>query len=162
MKTWKTPKASKAILTRLRRYFPQINNVMDASESVEVEVIKEDVLKGAMKRPQSCALARACVRSKDVDGAIINIGNSYLIKGDTAVRFNTSEAVGREITSFDRHGDFAVGKSYVLGRIAPKQRLGRYKAGQKSKGGPRLTTKPPENAIHKRHRTVRIRVSKAA
>lgn len=131
---------------------------MDADESVLVTVTKHDNSSGRKKSPSSCALAKACVREMKVDGAIINLGFSYLIKGDTATRFKTSESVGREIVSFDRHQDFAAGKNYRLSKVGPSSRLDRPRTPLSLKSGPKLTKKNNHPEIH---RTENVRVAKS-
>jgi hypothetical protein len=146
-------------LGRVRKYFPHVNKVIDARRTVNVSVTKVDSKLGRQKNPADCALAKACVRH-GADGAIINIGYSYVIKGEVATRYKTSVAVGREITSFDRHHDFAAGRDYKLCKPCPSSRLG-YHEGEKRRGG-RATGKKKPLAVHGLHRTSRIRVSQEA
>lgn len=144
------------ILTRLRKMFPLLEEVVDATEGVTVSVNRADSSGGRKKDPKSCALARACVRSKICDAAVIGIGNSYLIKDNIATRYKTSIGVGREITSFDRHQDFATGKDYLLSKIAPAMRLGERRKGRAR--GPHITNKTETAIVHRSHRTSNIRV----
>lgn len=134
-----------------------IEKVVDAKEGVIVSVTEDDSKGGRKKDPKSCALAKACVRNKICDAAVIGIGKSYLIKGNVATRYKTSVGVSREITSFDRHQDFAVGKDYLLSKISPKDRIGSQKYYSKP-SGPKLTTKVETAIVHRKHRTTRIRV----
>lgn len=122
-------KTSKNILTRLRKQFPQVNHVVDASTPILVSVTKKDSAAGRRKDPNQCALAKACMREQKADGAIIGLGSSYIIKGDKAIRYRTGQSIGREITSFDRHQDFAEGNDYKLVPHAKAQKLlcGLYK-----------------------------------
>lgn len=146
-------------LARVRKYFPHVNKVRDAKEGILISVTAADS-KGALKKdPANCALAVACRRQGIADGAIINIGFSYLIKGDVATRYKTSHTVGREITSFDRHQDFAEGRDYRLSKIGPSAALGRSNKWRdyKEKG---LTKQRPSVYLVHKHHTARIRVSK--
>lgn len=145
------------ILKRLRKMFPLLEGVEDATEGVIVSVTTADSKGGTKKDPKSCALAKACVRNKLCDAAVIGIGNSYLIRGNVATRYKTSVGVSREITSFDRHQDFAVGKDYLLAKIAPTMRLG-YRKNFSKPSGPKLTKKLETAIVHRQHRTSRIRV----
>lgn len=111
-------------LSLVQKQFAQVRRVVDATRNVSIHVSKQDNAKGRRKNPEHCALAQACVRQKIADGAIVGVGVSYLVKGDTAVRYHTSVAVGREITSFDRHHDFAAGEDYLLSAVPPSGRLG--------------------------------------
>lgn len=145
------------VLARLRKMFPSIEKVVDATEGVLVAVTSADSKGGSKKDPKNCALAKACVRSKLCDAAVIGIGNSYLIKDNVATRYQTSIGVSREITSFDRHQDFATGKDYLLSKVSPQKRLGAKRFQNKS-SGPKLTKKPETAIVHRKHRTTRIRV----
>lgn len=117
MKTLKIPK-------RIRDNFPKVTTVKDATKSLAVTVTPGDSVSGKRKNAEECALAHACKRQRIADGAIIGVGFSWLIKGDTATRYKTSIGVAREITSFDRHHDFAPGEDYVLSKVAPAAKLG--------------------------------------
>lgn len=139
-------------LSQIQKDFPKVKQIVDATESIQISVEKQDVTKGVKKSPGSCALARACVRDLKVDGAYINIGFSYVVDGDTAVRFKTPVTVGREITSFDRHHDFATGKDYTLSKVSPASRLGLRKRPPGKHGGHKTKVKKPML-----HRTVRVR-----
>ncbi len=144
-------------LNRVRRHFPQVNTVSDAKKSIQVCVKKEDSKSGRKKDPQNCALARACTRSKIADGAIIGISFSYLVKGTHATRYKTSETVGREITSFDRHQDFAAGANYTLSKVGPSASLNRQPKKHYDNPKPYKANTSGKEVIHS-HRTSRIRV----
>lgn len=107
----------------LRRQFPQVREVFDSRKAVEIEVQAHDAVIGKEKQPTECALARAAKRQYQADGAIIGMNYSYIIKGARAVRFHTPVTVQREITSFDRHRDFAPGR-YKLSPVSRSQSLG--------------------------------------
>ena len=113
----------KKSLKRIQQIFPQVTKVCDATKTIEIEVIDEDCKKGDKKSPESCAMARACIRQRVADGAIIGLSYSWIIKGNKATRYLTSVAVGREITSFDRHHDFAAGRHYKLSKVSPSNLL---------------------------------------
>lgn len=148
----------KMALSRVRKHFPQVTKVIDARESKRVTVIDADTRTGRRKDPANCALARACTR-QGADGAIINIGTSYIINGEVATRYKTSIGVGREITSFDRHQDFAPGNDYLLSKVGPSQRIG-ANAGKTRRGGHSREIPKGPLAIHKNHHTSRIRVAR--
>lgn len=114
-------------LNKIRRLFPNVTKVRDATKTITVRVKSIDSRTGRRKAPEQCALARACVRERIADGAIIGIGNSWLIKGNVATRYKSSVAVGREITSFDRHQEFAAGTDYKLSKVSPSCRMGASK-----------------------------------
>lgn len=143
------------ILNRIKKHFPQVKDVVDAAKPVFIEVLPEDGRTGRKKDPEGCAFARACLRKHLADGCIIGIAYSYLIKGSVATRYMTPGTVGREITSFDRHQDFAEGQNYRLSAVTPSQRLEvkrKRKRGEKNGTGADIDSR-------RRHHTSRIRVS---
>lgn len=147
--------SKKSVLNRIKAHFPGVKDVVDATEPVFVEVLPEDGMKGRKKDPEGCAFARACLRKHLADGCIIGIGYSYLIKGSLAVRYVTPQTVGREITSFDRHQDFAEGQNYRLSAVGPSKRLGKKRPRKRGvKNGSKA-----EIDSRRRHHTSRIRVS---
>lgn len=89
--------------------FPQVRRFLDAKRGLKVEVLQRDCSLGKKGKSSECAMARAVKREFDADGVIIRMGYSYVIKGPNATRYKTSNAVTREIVSFDRHHDFAPG-----------------------------------------------------
>lgn len=146
--------------TIIKRDFPKVRKIVDATETLNVTVLPQDAATGRKKDPEGCALVRACVRQRIADAAIIGIGYSYLIKGDTAVRYKTSAAVAREITSFDRHQDFAPGTDYKLSKVSEGSRLG-SRGDFKTATGPHNTKRTDlPLAVHKApvHQTSNVRV----
>lgn len=141
-------------LNMVKKQFPQVEEVVDATKPIRVSVTKRDSNEGRKKKPNDCALARACRRELKADGAIINVAFSYVIKGKTATRYETSACVAREITSFDRHQDFAPGDDYLLAAVTPCKRLGQDP--RRGRGGSH-TPKKTHLAVHK-HQTADIRV----
>lgn len=157
MKTKTQSVAGKGALARVQKHFPQVTKVQDATKPISIQVKKVDSRNGKKKDPTSCAMAKAACRELHADGAIINIGTSYVIKGNKAVRYRTPQSVAREIVSFDRHQDFAPGKDYNLTPFSPTLKLdylASYKRPDTKKTGAKRR-KP----IIKNHRTSRIRLS---
>jgi len=146
----------KNALNRVRKYFPGVEEVCDATQPIRVNVTPKDSTGGTSKDPRDCAMARACVRM-GYDGAIIGVGNSWLIKGKKATRYQTSAGVAREITTFDRHHAFAEGNDYLLSAVSPSTRLGTKRTGKVTSGG---RTNGKNDNRTKLHHTVNIRVLK--
>jgi len=141
-------------LTKVRKLFPHVKKVVDAKRSVLVNVSLRDNSAGRKKDFANCALAKACVRQKIADGAIIGLSTSYLIKGDVATRYKTSEGVSREVVSFDRSQKFAAGKNYCLSKI-PKTM--RFKDGRKGRKGGKIKHNRNLMPHPKKHRTANVR-----
>lgn len=134
----------------VRRSFPGVEEVVDATKAVEVTVTARDSSDGRRMRSTECAMARAAKREYDADGVIIGLTTSYIIKGKKAIRFQTTGSVAREIVSFDRHHDFAAGK-YELVPKSPANRLGVHSPTPKGSHGP----KDQPRIVH--HETARVR-----
>ena len=107
----------------IRRIFPQVKYIKDADKPMEVNVRKSDCSTAIPFDSTECALAKAAKREYHADYAVIGLASSYIIKGDTAVRYRSGQSVAREIISFDRHNDFAPGE-YNLTPYSPSLRLG--------------------------------------
>ena len=145
-----TTRKRKITLPRsVRRMFPNVKHAFDADKPVEISVDRKDC-KGAKRlNPSECALAIAGRRELKADGVIIGMSSSYVVKGDTAIRFATPESVQREIVSFDRHQDFSPGE-YYLAPKAPSSRMGKPQH--------RKTTSGSKNTRRKFHTSARVRV----
>jgi hypothetical protein len=126
-----------------------VTQAFDADKEVEISVRPKDCSDSVKLNPAECALARAAKREHKADGAIIGMSTSYIIKGKTAIRFQTPERVQREIVSFDRHGDFEPGDYYLV----PKSRGARLGATQYNKPTGPKKVKPH---IHRNSARVRI------
>jgi len=138
----------------LKRHFPQVEKVINARKGIRVVVKKRDCgVESKSGQPTECALARATRREYKADGVVIGMSASYIIKGKKAVRFETSEAIGRELTSFDRHHDFAPG----IYRLSPVPRSRAEPARRNSNGSPTGGTHP-HRIVHKS--TARVRTLK--
>ncbi len=140
-----------SVLTTVRKLFPQVKQVKDATKPVLVTVAKEDSVTGRKKDAANCALAKACVRTKIAEGAIIGLTTTYLIHGTTATRYKNAQTVSREIMSFDRHQDFAAGRNYRLCAIPPATKIGVPHVSHSNKR-PRK-----DKLVRKTHRTAFVR-----
>jgi hypothetical protein len=136
----------------LYRLFPEITKAYDADKNIEVKVTAKDCKVSTKKDPTECALAKAFKRELKVDKVIIGLTSSYIITGDTAIRFHTPENVAREIISFDRHHDFEPGE-YTLRPKSKSAKMGSvHKSSRRNnKGGANKT------ATRHYHKTARVR-----
>lgn len=133
------------------RMFPNVTKAVDAGAPVEISVNRKDCKTAKKFDPTECALARAAKRELHAEGVIIGMGSSYIIKGDTAVRFDTPQSVKREIVSFDRHGDFAPGDYYLTPK-PPSNRFGVQRENRKNRKGGN------HKAKRKIHQSARVRI----
>lgn len=142
---------SNTALKKIQKNFPSVTRVRDSKGGIKLEVTEKDCKTASKKDPNNCALAKACKRQLNIDGAIIGISYSWLIKGNTATRFQTGENVSREIVSFDRHHDFAPGKGYSLRKVTGGNRLGynRIKKGLHGKTNRKQRPSPRKVIYHK-------------
>jgi hypothetical protein len=136
----------------VQKRFPKVTKVIDSRKPLKVTVGRQDTSLGKKKKHEDCAMAVACKRKFKLDGVIISVSRAYLIKGNTAVRFEVPESVSREITSFDRGSDFVPGE-YGLDPVAKRDRLGSVKGTRHS---PRTSKGRP---IRRYHRTENIRAA---
>jgi len=133
----------------VRKLFPQVTHAEDATTPIAVTVKEADAADAKSLQASECAMARAAKRQYKADGVIIGIGVSYIIQGDTATRYPTPPTVSREVTSFDRHHDFASGE-YKLMAVSPSRRFGHQ-------GGPRKHNRNHQATRVVHTRTVRVR-----
>lgn len=136
-------------LARLKKFFPNVTKIKDATKSISVEVLPKDIDYKAKKKHGECAIAQACKRSMSLDGAVIAPSRAFLVKGDTVTRYELSAQAIRELVSFDRGGSFEPG-NYRMHKIAKRRRFGNRGGGWGRKTGERRT---------KRHVVSNIRAS---
>lgn len=117
-------------LNLIHLYFPRVAQVIDANKPAIVEVTAADNTGAEVKNPAFCAFAKACHRAFKANGVLIMLTTSYIIKNKAAVRYINTEAISREVVSFDRKAGFDLG-FYKLAPSSPARRLGVYK-GQKT------------------------------
>ena len=111
------------VLNKVKKYFPNVKTVTDATRNAVIEVTTKDTKDSKVKKHTECALALACKRKFHLDGVIISRKVSYLIKGNKARRFATPESVAREIVSFDRGAGFEPG-TYELAKVPKSDLMG--------------------------------------
>lgn len=110
-------------LNTVRKFFPGVEVVTDATRPAKIEVMASDANPRAAKNHEACALAIACKRQMNLDGVIISRSIAYLVKGKKARRFQLPPATSREIVSFDRGAGFQPGV-YLLSKITANKRMG--------------------------------------
>lgn len=115
--------------------YPDVINVKDATSPVTLEIRPSDIKSaGKRKSPCDCPIAKACKRQFGVNitAAVIYPRVAYLIKGNEAVRFGIPESARKELSFWDRGGEFDPG-SYHLSK--PARKLGaQRKTGPKNTG----------------------------
>ena len=134
----------------LNKHFPGLRHVKDAKGRLVVTVAARDKAAAKKLRHKECALALACRRQFHLDGVLIARSRAYLVKGDTATRYELPMAIQKEIVSFDRGGGFDPGQ-YAL--LKPARLLGPGGGGRTRKSRSR-TAKP-----RRRHLVGKVRVS---
>lgn len=105
----------------VQKFYPEVTRVSDAAKPMTIQVTRRDIKKSTVQTHNSCAIASACKREKQVDGVIVAVRIAYMIYGKKATRYSIPESLAREIVAFDRNGDFAPGE-YRLGK--PEKKLG--------------------------------------
>lgn len=119
-------------LTMVRKFFPQVESVVDATRQAPIEVTKRDAEAKGKKDHTACALAVACKRKFHLDGVLISRCVAYLVKGKQARRFHVPHSISREVVSYDRGAEFSPGQ-YVLKAVPIQLRFGVKVPGNKRK-----------------------------
>lgn len=115
-------------LSYVRKYYPDVKRVVDAKRGTKITVTAADCANGVGKAPNICAIAKAAMRH--YDGAVISLSRAWLIKGDTAYRYDVPPHVTQELVVFDRAHQFDPGV-YRLERVRKGNRLGEKKVSGK-------------------------------
>src|SRR5213075_2137478 len=149
MKT-KNQQVDRVVLRKVRKFFPQVESVRDATKPIDIEVSAHDSNHAKLKDHNHCALAVACEKKMHADGVIISVKTAYVVKGKRAIRYNLLETTAREVVSFDRKGGFEPG-TYSL---KPPTSSGKLGANSCTKTGPHTGSPKP-----KAHMTTNIRTS---
>jgi hypothetical protein len=97
----------------VQQVFPGVKKVVDAKKNCVIEVTESDTKSATVRNHKACAMAVACKRKLHLDGVIMSVSTSYLIKDKIATRYHVPQSVAREITAFDRNAKFEPGE-YVL------------------------------------------------
>jgi hypothetical protein len=97
-------------LNIVQKYFPDVKRVHDAGRPVILQVTAADSKNARTRDHSGCAMAVAARRTFHARGVIISIGQAYVIKKDSAIRFKLPPSVSREVVSFDRNAGFAEGE----------------------------------------------------
>lgn len=113
--------------------------IIDATESLDLCVNKEDISRSRSKNPAECAAAKAISRQLHTE-VRVHVSRTYVKKGKHWERYNTPQSVAREIISFDRGASFTPG-DYTLSPVSESNRLGTYR-GKSSKGNGKKRRKP--------------------
>lgn len=107
----------------VKKFFPNVKKVTDATENSFIEVTAKDASSRAVRDHGACVMAVACKRKLKLDGVIIARSVAYMVKDNQATRFLLPPSVSREIVSFDRGAGFETG-TYELSRAGKTQKLG--------------------------------------
>lgn len=137
-------------LTTVRKFYPNVLQVIDAVKPLMIEVTPQDAAKSTRGKHSKCAMAVAVERL--FEGAIISRARSFIIQGDTAFRYQTPASVAREITSFDRGATFDPG---VYQLSPPEKALGAKHGKRGDKNGHRPDSIPETKPF--KHITKKIR-----
>ena len=97
--------------------------VVDAVAPIVLTVTRRDVSKADKKRPDNCAVARACRREFHVKEVRVHLSRIYLKYAENWTRYCTPRPMRDEIISFDRGGSF-VGGTFTLLNPQRSIRLG--------------------------------------
>lgn len=88
--------------------------IVDARYAMAVKVDLDDIKKGDPHKHNSCAVARACVRSLDAVSAHVSLSRTYIEFPKRVLRFTTPPALRGEIVAFDQGGKFTPDTYFLL------------------------------------------------
>jgi hypothetical protein len=107
--------------------------VVDADQSVVIQITQQDCERASKKNPAMCAAALALKRTTGCDECRVHIGCTYLRFGKKWLRYATPASLRAEIISFDRGGGFYPGDF----RLYPMPASNRLKPIRQKVGGKR-------------------------
>ncbi len=109
--------------------------VIDARKAVKITITADDVKRASRKKPNTCAIARTCLREPGVKEVRIHLTRAYMrTNTKNWVKFLVPRVLRSEIIAFDRGGRFAPGE-YKLYKVNPAQRIGRKMSADTPKTG---------------------------
>lgn len=88
--------------------------IVDARYAMAVKVDLDDIKEGDPHKHNSCAVARACVRSLDAVSAHVSLSRTYIEFPKRVLRFTTPPSLRQEIVAFDQGGKFTPGTYFLL------------------------------------------------
>lgn len=88
--------------------------VVDAKRKLKITIKPIDIKKGRSKAPDTCVIARACVRQLKAARARVHLSRVYMQIGNAWVRYETPAPLRSEIIAFDRGGRFMPGEFELL------------------------------------------------
>lgn len=100
-------------LATVRKFFPNVQEVKDASTGVTITVSPGDTKASDVKSHKTCAAAVACKRQYHLDGVILSRAIAYMVRGTVATRYVVPQELNREIIAFDRGGSFEPGEYHL-------------------------------------------------
>lgn len=95
--------------------------VVDPKRRITLVITPNDVGRGLVKNPNSCAAAKACVRQLGAISARVHATRTYIEFPEKVERYMTPASLRTEIVSFDRGYRFVPG-IYHLAPLPPTQR----------------------------------------
>jgi len=100
-------------------------NVIDSTETIQIEITEQDTQFASRKDHGNCAVARACMKQEGTD-ALVHISRVFLkMKHKNLwVRYIVRNDLRTEIVAFDRGGNFEPG-IFKLYRVQPAKKLGK-------------------------------------
>ena len=109
-------------------------NVIDSTETIQIEITEQDTQFASRKDHGNCAVARACMKQEGTD-ALVHISRVFLKMKhrNIWVRYIVKNDLRTEIVAFDRGGKFEPG-IFKLYRVQPTKKLGKRNGTHTDKG----------------------------
>lgn len=107
--------------------------IFDAKKPIQLHITKEDISGADKKKPNSCAVAKACSRQLHAKEVRVHLGRVYVRTNNTNwQRFITPKPMRTEIIAFDRGGKF-MPDTYHLAAPHPTAKASGKRQGGKDK-----------------------------
>ncbi len=117
--------------------------IINAKKPIKLTINNNDINKADVKKPDDCAVARACRRELHVKEVRVHLGCVYLRYNEgnwVRLRYMTPRSLRAEIIAFDRGGKFEPGE-YQLNAIPPSRKTGKAQGSLKNKTKPKKLQK---------------------
>lgn len=109
--------------------------IFDGKRPLKLKITTKDINSADPKRPNSCAVAKACKRELHAKEVRVHLSRVYVRTNDLNwQRYMTPQNLRSEIVAFDRGGQFEPG-TYTLGKVPHYDQPTGSRQGGKDKPG---------------------------
>lgn len=122
--------------------------VFDAKKPIKLHVTSADIRNADKKKPNSCAVAKACYRELHAKEVRVHLSRVYVRTNDMNwQRYMTPVNMRQEIVAFDRGGKFAPGEYHIM-KPNPAKKTGKQQ-GSTTNQSPKPKKKGKNREYHR-------------